>query len=184
MRENTDQKNSEYRHFPCSAPLFNSLVLIDFVRKSWFLVTWKNITNFFGTSPNYNTEVYILILEITRVILCKQIGYMHFRSSFQWLKVCYCRQPLRKIPNFHSISWCRNFVEPHCFDTVFGDSPETLQKLCVSKYFHSRKLSDITVFYAVNSAVNYKVNYITFTFSRRKLVISFNWKTFNYTEII
>ena len=34
---------------------------------------------------------------------------------------------LRKIPYFHLITWCGNFVESHSFRIVSGDSPETMQ---------------------------------------------------------
>ena len=45
----------------------------------------------------------------------------------------------RKLPKFHLISWCGNFVV----------TPETLQKLCVSTNFHTRKFDEIAVSYAV-----------------------------------
>ena len=43
---------------------------------------------------------------------------------------------------------CENFVEGHSFCRFFGDSPETLQKLCLSKIFPQH---GITVFYAVET---------------------------------
>ena len=42
---------------------------------------------------------------------------------------------LHKIPKFHLTSWCENFVERHSFRKVPGDSPETMQKLCLSTKF-------------------------------------------------
>ena len=45
---------------------------------------------------------------------------------------------LRKISKFHLISWCGNFVERHSFRRVSGD-------------FHTAKLGEITVFYAVQT---------------------------------
>ena len=44
---------------------------------------------------------------------------------------------LRKIPLFHLISWCGNFVEMHSFETAF---PLNL---------YTTKLGEITVFYVV-----------------------------------
>ena len=41
----------------------------------------------------------------------------------------------RKIPSFHQVSWCRNFVESHSFGIISSESPETMPKLC-----HSAKL--------------------------------------------
>ena len=46
-----------------------------------------------------------------------------------------------KYRNFTSFFSCGNFVETQSF--------ETLQKLCVSINFHTRKLGEISVFYAV-----------------------------------
>ena len=37
---------------------------------------------------------------------------------------------LRKITEFHIISWCGNFVERHSSRIVSGNSVETLRKLC------------------------------------------------------
>ena len=56
---------------------------------------------------------------------------------------------LRKIPQFHLIYWCENFVGRHSFRIVSGDSPETMRKLCLPQNFHTRKLGEITVFFAV-----------------------------------
>ena len=42
---------------------------------------------------------------------------------------------LRKIPEFHLISWCENFVERHSFRIDSGESPETMRKLCLSTKF-------------------------------------------------
>ena len=48
--------------------------------------------------------------------------------------------PLRKIPSFHLISWCGNFVERHSFLIVSGDSPETMWKLCLSTKFPHQEI--------------------------------------------
>ena len=45
--------------------------------------------------------------------------------------------------------WCINFVERHSFRIASGDSPETLRKLYLSTKFHTRKLGEITLFFAV-----------------------------------
>ena len=47
---------------------------------------------------------------------------------------------LRKIPKFHLIYWCGNFVERHSFHRVSSKSPETLQKLCLSTKFLHQKI--------------------------------------------
>ena len=48
--------------------------------------------------------------------------------------------PLRKIPWFHLISWCGNFVERHSFHIILGDSPETMRKLCLSAKFSNQEI--------------------------------------------
>ena len=47
---------------------------------------------------------------------------------------------LRKIPYFHLISWCGNFMERHSFRIVSGDSPETMRKLCLSTKFPHQEI--------------------------------------------
>ena len=61
-----------------------------------------------------------------------------------------CKDSLRKIPKFHLISWCGNFVETHSFRRVLGDSHQELYGNCAfPHYYHTRKLGKIMVFYAV-----------------------------------
>ena len=61
-------------------------------------------------------------------------------------------EPLHKIPKFRLISWCGNFVKTHSFRRVLGKSSETLQKnFEFPQNFHTRKLGEISVFYAVNA---------------------------------
>ena len=65
---------------------------------------------------------------------------------------------LRKTSKCHQLSWCRNFVEMHNFRRVLGICP----KLCGNckflhmrfhKYFRTRKLGTITVFYEMNKTI-------------------------------
>ena len=42
------------------------------------------------------------------------------------------RVSLHKMPKFDLISWCGNLVESHSFRKILGNSPETLQRMCVS----------------------------------------------------
>ena len=50
---------------------------------------------------------------------------------------------------FYLIFWRGKFSEMHSFQRVSVDSPEILQKLCLSAKFYTRKLGAITIFYAV-----------------------------------
>ena len=61
---------------------------------------------------------------------------------------------LWKIPSFHLISWCGNFVERHSFHIVLGELCETMWKLCLSTNFHTRKLGEIAVFFGVKFSEN------------------------------
>ena len=47
---------------------------------------------------------------------------------------------LGKIPKFHLISWCENFVERHSFHWTSSESPEALRKLCFSKKFSHQEI--------------------------------------------
>ena len=47
------------------------------------------------------------------------------------------KESLRKIPYFHLIFWCGNFVKRHKFRIVLGKLSGTMRKLCLStKYPH------------------------------------------------
>ena len=47
---------------------------------------------------------------------------------------------LRKIPQFHLISWSVNFAERHSFRRVSDESPKTLRKLCLSAKFTDQQI--------------------------------------------
>ena len=66
---------------------------------------------------------------------------------------CIKFRTLRKIPQFHLIFWYGNFVERHIFRIILGKSPETMWKLCLFTKFTYKKISEITVFYAVEHAI-------------------------------
>ena len=50
----------------------------------------------------------------------------------------YCS--LQKIPQFHLISWCGNFVESHIFRIVSGESPKPMRKLFLSTKFSHQEI--------------------------------------------
>ena len=56
------------------------------------------------------------------------------------ISVIYVNITLHKIPQFHLISWCGNFVERHSFRIVSGDSPEAVRKLCLSTNFPHQEI--------------------------------------------
>ena len=47
---------------------------------------------------------------------------------------------LGKIPQFHLIFWCGNFVERQSFHIVSGNSPKTMRKLSLSTKFSHQKI--------------------------------------------
>ena len=62
---------------------------------------------------------------------------------------------LQKIPQFHLISWCRNFVERYSFHIISSDSREAIGNCAFPKSFYTGKLGEITVFYAVCSKYSF-----------------------------
>ena len=50
-------------------------------------------------------------------------------------------------------------MERHSFRIVSGDSAETMRKLCLSTKFHTRKVGEITAFYAVKYLILLKIQY-------------------------
>ena len=69
-------------------------------------------------------------MVIDSAILSMENKMSHFAPVF----------PLRKIRKYHLIFWCGNFVERHSFRRVSGDSPEPLQKLCLSTKFTHQEI--------------------------------------------
>ena len=62
---------------------------------------------------------------------------------------------LQKLPLFHLISWCWNFVERHIFRIVSGNC-------AFPQIFHTRKLGEITVFYAMQFYSKYSRMFFCF----------------------
>ena len=81
-------------------------------------------------SSSETRQLFQCILVSIRVIIC--LSKINLKKSL--------RESLRKIPKFHLISWCRNFVERHSLRRVSGELSETLWKL-----------GEISAFYAVNA---------------------------------
>ena len=88
-------------------------------------------------------QKYIEVNKDTRTLLC--FFFYFFSASVQCMynvrimyNVSIARSlllRLRKMPQSHLISWCRNFVERYSFRIVLGESPETMRKLCLSTKF-------------------------------------------------
>ena len=60
----------------------------------------------------------------------------------------------RKIPYFHLISWCENFVEKHSFRIVWANRPKLCGNCAFAQNLHTSKLGEIEVFYAVTFPEN------------------------------
>ena len=56
---------------------------------------------------------------------------------------------LSKIPQFHLISWCGNFVERHSLPKFCAIRPKLCGNCILPQSCHTRKLSEITVFFAL-----------------------------------
>ena len=63
------------------------------------------------------------------------------------LKEALSEGTLRKIPQFHQISWCGNFMERHSFGKV-----RNYAETAFPQNFHTKKLGEITVFFAADVA--------------------------------
>ena len=74
---------------------------------------------------------------------------------------------LYKIPKFHLISSCRNFVEAHCFHRV-------CENCAFPQNFRTSKWGETTIFYAVNTF--YKV----WIYWKKIDIIFFSWPDRNY----
>ena len=77
-------------------------------------------------------------------IFCKIVAKLYSRISYHKIfteksKLCFYNT-LRKIPQFHRISWCENFAKRHSFPIVSGESPETMRKLCLSAKFPRQEI--------------------------------------------
>ena len=64
---------------------------------------------------------------------------------------CFQEKSLRKIPQFHLICWCGDFVQRHSFRIASGDWPKLCGSCAFLQDFHTRKLGEIKVFYAVSN---------------------------------
>ena len=75
--------------------------------------------------------------ELGLVLWCiaGYIWELNLKNTGIGLILCYIGLALRKIPKFHLISWRGNFEERHSFGIVLEESPETMQKLCLSSKF-------------------------------------------------
>ena len=63
------------------------------------------------------------------------------------LKEAFSEGTLRKIPQFRQISWCGNFMERQ-----FRQSPKLCGNCAFPQNFHTKKLGEITVFFAADVA--------------------------------
>ena len=106
-------------------PTLNGTRLLTLLPNKLNKISWRNC----GLSKNkFNllTKSY----QHSSYIVC-----VSFKSSKCLVNYISCWATPRKIPKFHLISWCRNFVEKHSFCIVLGDLPEAIQKLCLSTKF-------------------------------------------------
>ena len=90
---------------------------------------------------------------------------------------------LRKIPKFHLISWCGNFVGKHSFCRVSGQSLQTLWKLSLSTKFSYQEFKwKCSIFSSVNHKKDFKIATplcIAFTFFLMVNVLSSEKNTFS-----
>ena len=74
-------------------------------------------------------------------------GALIAAMGFFWTEYHFCYLSLRKIPSFHLISWCGNFVEKKQFLHI----AETMQKLFLStKFSHQQIKGNYSIFRSVS----------------------------------
>ena len=73
-------------------------------------------------------------------------------SSEMFPLILHRRTLLWKVPKFHLITWCTNFVKMHSFVRVSGDTPKTLRKMWVStKFPHQKNKWNYGILYSICS---------------------------------
>ena len=104
---------------------------------------------------------------------CVRIFYWILSSAVinGWARHC------KKHRNFTAICWCGTFSERRSFCIVLGESPKTMQKLCLSTNFPHRKLGEITVFFVVRCKRDYNLlDHGNSLFSKKPENLTlFNW---------
>ena len=90
------------------------------------------------------SSVYIFVRwvrsTVISIVICKLALLERRKILIKMLKNNSPRIVLRKIPKFHLISWCENFVKRHSFSIVSSDSPETMRKRCLSTKFSHQEI--------------------------------------------
>ena len=71
--------------------------------------------------------------------------YVEFFKNQFWGLYYHCV----KYRNFHLTSWYENFMEKHIFLHSFKRFARNYEETAFPRNFHTRKLGEITVFYAV-----------------------------------
>ena len=61
---------------------------------------------------------------------------------------------MSKIPKFHLISRCRNFVETQSFAEFWANRRKLCKNCAFPKTFRPKKLGEITVFYAMSVSIS------------------------------
>ena len=96
----------------------------------------------------HNLHIYLFVL----LCVCSVV-FIFFLDALGRLTSC---RVLHKVPKFHPVSWGRNRVETHSFRMIRSE-------LCGSckfpQTFHTRKLGEISVFYAALRHVLAKKNF-------------------------
>ena len=109
----------------------------------------NNWTNGFNWEEGFIKSFILFYLVIKYTLITYNIHTTYFNdiwiignkvkekicSPQSWLKEC-----TAKIPQFHLISWCGNFVERHSFSIVSGVPPKNMRKLCLSTKFPHQKI--------------------------------------------
>ena len=79
---------------------------------------------------------------------CRVTKTWSFIPRTSWYNQTCQHFTLHKIPYFHLISWCENFMEAHSVHSL-TDHPKLCRNCAFSQNFHTRKLGEIMVLFEV-----------------------------------
>ena len=98
----------------------------------WDLLMAVTFPHFFSA---FVVDVFILY-PLKTLDNQRFFGISNWNKRGHWSKMGEkFNDPLRKMPWFHLIFWYGHFVERHSFRIVWGESPETMRKICLSTKF-------------------------------------------------
>ena len=111
--------------------LYKGRVILDYLR---CCILFTKIHSF-NSAICFTDTTLFTFFPFRQCLFHRYIIFQTLYSNFHlggYFERRWRQDSLRKIPKFHLISWCGNFVEKHRVFRVLGDSAEPLRKLSLS----------------------------------------------------